>query len=289
MKSLKELIEKVEPAYQKEALLFSAHLYKCDLSYILAHLDKKISKTKEKELITAFKKITNDYPLAYLIGKKYFYGRPLFVNSKVLIPRPESEKIIDIGLEYARSLKKPVHFFDIGTGSGAIIISLAKEISKKNKNIYKKSRFLATDISETALKVARKNARSLRMDRKIIFKRGELINPYLQDINKSQGPIFIAANLPYLNQQERDKEISIKYEPKIALVSDSQDGLNLYKLLIKKISLLNKNISYQLLLEINPHQAEQIIFFIKKNLKLVHIKKEPDFQGQTRFVVVSKN
>jgi release factor glutamine methyltransferase len=290
MLSIKDLVNKLEPKYRNEALLYTAFLYKSDLSYILAHLDKKVSSQKAKDLKKAFSKIQKDYPLAYLTKQKYFYGHLFSLNSKVLIPRPESEEIIDLGLSYASSAKEPLKIIDIGTGPGTLIISLAKEMLKHNRLAYQKAEFLAGDISISALKIAKNNAQSLKIAHKISFKKTNLASAFLADIKKYKGKtIFISANLPYLNKAERAKEISIKYEPNLALIGGGSNGLLLYKLLLKQLASVMQDKKYYLVMEINPHQAKTLITSVREKLPLAKIQKKSDLSGRTRFIIVYQN
>lgn len=290
MTTLKDLISKLEPKYINEALLFTAFLYKSDLTHILAHLDKKVSPQKAKVLKKAFSKIEKGYPLAYLTKQKYFYGHPFALNLKVLIPRPESEEIINLGLNYAQSTKEPLKIIDIGTGPGTLIISLAKEILKQNKAVYNKAEFLAGDISTAALKIAQKNAQTLKMAHKITFKKSDLAKAFLLSLKKDQDKaIFISANLPYLNKTERKKEVSIKYEPDLALIGGGKHGLNLYQSLLKQLTKVLNDKKYYLVMEINPHQAKDLIKMSHQALPLAKIQKKSDLSGRTCFIIAYQN
>jgi release factor glutamine methyltransferase len=290
MTTLKDLINKLEPKYKNETLLYTAFLYKSDLSQILAHLDKKVSSQKAKELKKAFSKIEKNYPLAYLTKKKYFYGYLFSLNPKVLIPRPESEEIIDLGLNYANSVKEPLKIIDIGTGPGTLIISLAKELLKHNRLAYQKAEFLAGDISSSALKMAKKNAQALKTADKISFKKSDLASAFLPAIKKDEEKaIFIIANLPYLNKTERKQEISIKYEPDLALIGGGKNGLLLYQKLLKQLTKVLSDKKYYLVMEINPHQAKDLIATVSKILPAANIQKKSDLSGRTRFIIARQN
>jgi len=286
MISIKDLLSELEPKYRNEALLYIAFLYKSDLSNVLAHLDRKISPQKEKKLKNAFSKIRKNYPLAYLTKQKYFYNYPFLVNPKVLIPRSESEGIINLGLNYAQSTKKPLKIIDIGTGPGTLIISLAKELAKNNKATYTKASFLAGDISINAVKLAQKNANLLKVNKKITFKESDLASAFLTEIkNDKDRAIFISANLPYLNKEEREREPSIKYEPDLALIGGGKNGLYLYQALLRQLSPALQDKEYYLVMEINPHQAKELIKLCKQKLARVKIQKKPDLSGRTRFII----
>ncbi|MCX6796346.1 MAG: peptide chain release factor N(5)-glutamine methyltransferase, partial [Candidatus Falkowbacteria bacterium] len=158
--------------------------------FILSHSDEEIMMATQKKYLSDIKKRNSGFPLAYLTGKKEFYGLEFFVNQNVLIPRPQTELIIDevINLTYNNDYKFSI--IDVGTGSGCIIITLAKLLKQNN--------FYGIDISNKALRVARKNAK-LNKVTNIKFLRGNLLQPFLNSKFKIQNSkLVIIANLPYL-------------------------------------------------------------------------------------------
>ena len=254
-----KLIKKnISSAYLDTELLLSFVIGK-PREYILAHLDFKLTKNqilKFNKLIAARAK---NIPLAYLTQVKEFYGRNFYIDRRVLVPRPETEMIIEEckmqneecrmknapACRRGRECKNNTYVIDVGTGSGCIIITLTKELK------YKNLKFLATDISKDALTVARKNAKLHGVDKKIKFLQGNLLDPILK--NKKfvirhlpaaclsgrqgrQGSSFvICANLPYLTPVQIKNSPTIKYEPKLAL-SAGKDGLKYYRKLAKQLS-----------------------------------------------------
>jgi release factor glutamine methyltransferase len=240
---IKNAITKLERPLGQEAfldaLILLEYILKKDRSWILAHDEEIINK---KDLLAYNKLITkraNLWPVAYLTGEKYFYGYKFLVNKNVLIPRPESELIIETILPL---LNKKTVLIDLGTGSGCLIISLLLQ----NKNL---KQAIAIDISSLALKVAKQNARNYGLSKKITFIKSDL----LKNINFKKldnNNIIIMANLPYLKPSEM-KEPSIKHEPKQALVAGT-DGLKYYRELASQL----KNICQKTILicEINPGQ-----------------------------------
>ena len=193
-------------------------------------------------------------PKAYKNGYQDFYGRDFLVTPDVLIPRPETEQIIDsilnlAGKPYLPGVKtgknqlpdKP-KILDVGTGSGCIAITIKKELPK--------SEVYATDVSEKALKIAQKNA--TKHDARISF----IISHLCQNVNIN--PDVIVANLPYVdeNWDWLDKE-ALSYEPHIALYAKDH-GLSLIK------ELIDISNSKYLILEADPCQHEEIINFATK-------------------------
>lgn len=195
-------------------------------------------------------------PQAYKDGYKDFYGRDFIVTPDVLIPRPETEQIIDIVLNLAgkaylpgvkpaeRKLGKNPVILDVGTGSGCIAITLQKELPE--------AEVFASDISEKALNIAKKNA----------TKHGSSISFIISHLlrNVKFTPDVVVANLPYVNEEWDwlDKD-SLSFEPSIALYA-KDNGLKLIKELINQSS--DKNISY-LILEADPCQHDEIIKYAK--------------------------
>lgn len=211
-------------------------------AYILANFDYQFSLANHKRILKMINLRKKNYPLAYLKQEAFFYHLKLKVNEDVLIPRPATEKIVDLIME--EDLKREQQcFLDIGCGSGAIIIALADLLRK-----YRLYSFNALDISQKALQIAKLNSRRYHL--KINFKQSDLLNNFQLD---KQERKIITANLPYLNQADL-KEDSIKYEPKLALLADD-NGLALYKKLIIQLKDYNNLKAY---LEIKPEQEAEI-------------------------------
>lgn len=287
MFSIKEILIKFKATEQKQVLSLLTHLLNKDLSYILAHPEKKLSQPQFKQITSAIKQLENGYPLAYIIKEQYFYSRKFNVTKNTLIPRPESEDIIDLILNKSANKQDKQIFIDIGTGSGALIISLSKEIEQRNKTEYDASLFLAGDISPAALSVARQNAKSLQVSKQINFKSGDLAAPFLKTIKaKADSSYYIMANLPYLTPKERRFEPSIRFEPDLALLG-GRDGLSLYRQLLKQLRPAFSSIKYYLIMEINPKQAETLSKISINMFPKARIKKKSDLSAQTRFIILS--
>lgn len=169
-------------------------------------------------------------PFQYIIQQETFYGRDFFVNEDVLIPRPETEELIEEVEKRTKSLfdvNISLKLADIGTGSGAIAISIKKEIPRLQVT--------ATDISSAALAVAKKNAQVLSAD--ITFKQGDLLEP-IQD----QKWDIVLSNPPYIGHDEAKtlSDTVIDYEPHLALFAE-EDGLQLYRKMTRQLpKMMNK-------------------------------------------------
>lgn len=276
-----------ESELRREAQSLLAFVCRKDLSWLIAHPEYELKPGEEKLYQAKIKKLRTGSPLAYVIGEQDFYNYTFVVTPAVLIPRPESEIIIDEGLKAASGIEAPISFMDLGTGSGALIISLALELKTKQPTLYRRAKFFAGDISAKALIIARSNAKKYRLDKKIIFREGDLLAPFKKDINKlGHGKVFIMANLPYLTPLERRQEPSIASEPTLALIG-GRDGLSLYRRLLKSLGKELKSRPFSLLMEINPQQETALINIAQLSAGSACIKKVPDLSGRTRFISIS--
>lgn len=226
-----------------DAEILLAHTLKKPRTYLHAHSDELISE-REVQIAEARAALRLDRtPIAYIIGHKDFYGRPFKVTLSTLIPRPESEDIITITKEIAKT--KPVwRIVDVGTGSGCLGISTKLELPTADVTLI--------DISRHALMVAKANAAHLKADVTLIH--GDLLSEYPFNAD------IIIANLPYVGKEwKRSPETD--HEPSIALFADN-DGLALIEALLPQaVSHLSKN--GDILIEAAPKQHTAIIALAK--------------------------
>ena len=157
-------------------------------------------------------------PIAYITGRKEFWSRDFEISPDVLIPRPETEHLIEEVLKCYPDQDAAYDFAEIGTGSGCIAITLACE--------YPHANILATDISEKALNIARKNAVKYDVLKRIHFRQGDLYQAFPNELSPLD---MLVSNPPYLSLRDMDDiEQELRYEPRIAL-TDQQDGLSLMR------------------------------------------------------------
>lgn len=213
-------------------------------------------------------------PIAYIIGHKEFYGRDFVANEQVLIPRPETEAIIDITKTLLKDITNPI-IWEIGTGSGCIAVTLALEMP--NTDIY------ASDISPLALQIAQNNAILITGKQSLIkFFEGNLIDTFPQELQ----PNLIIANLPYLDQNQYTDD-SLLYEPDLALYSNN-NGLEHYIRLIQDIK--SRFIVYpKILIEINPEQVSPLQEFIHTIFISSRITIYKDLQELDRHILIEFN
>jgi release factor glutamine methyltransferase len=183
----------------EDFFILLAHTLKKDKVFLFAHPEYTISAANEARARSFFSRRTHCEPIALILGHKEFYGRDFAITKDTLIPRPETEILVDLALEEIRKYKtagvKKIALVDVGTGSGNIIITLAKETKKTLR--LPDIRYYAMDISAPALAIAKKNARQHRVNNIIKFHKGNLLDPYLPHTETKRSTI-IAANLPYL-------------------------------------------------------------------------------------------
>lgn len=258
--------------------------------YILAHPEKKLTRLQTKKITSFAERRFAGEPIAYIAGKKEFFGLEFRVNREVLIPRPETELLIEQVLKKIQNTKYPPRrqagkipdtIIDVGTGSGNIIVSIAKNIPSK---IRKKINFYAVDISKESLRVAKANAKKHKVGKKIKFIQSDMLEYFLKNKIKLKN-IFIIVNLPYVSPAlyEKNKN-NLKYEPKQALLSRN-NGLAHYTKLLKQIRSLITN-HCLLILEISPEQKPEISRILKRLLPKAKIKFFKDLAGKWRAVEI---
>ena len=213
----------------------------------------------------AIKRLENGEPVQYIVGDVDFYGNIIKVDKRVLIPRFETEGLVEIALKYLTNTNLDV--VDLGTGSGCIPITLKKKLPNINID--------AVDISLDALDVARENAKLNNVD--INFVHGDMLKP----LNKKYDSII--SNPPYIAYNEEVMDIVKNNEPNNALYADN-DGLYFYEEILKNCNKYLKD-KYYIFFEMGYSQGERIKELALKYLDCkVEIKK--DLQGFDRYVII---
>ncbi|MCD6356006.1 MAG: peptide chain release factor N(5)-glutamine methyltransferase [Anaerolineaceae bacterium] len=183
-------------------------------TWVISHPEHLLNKKEIAKLDACIIEVINGKPLPYIIEKQYFYGREFYVNPDVLIPRPETELLVENVIHTASRFHKTLRIADIGTGSGCIAISLAKALPN--------STVIATDISFPALEVAKKNLNRYLLNDRVRLIQANLLHGIRQKFN------ILCANLPYVPVKTLLNLEVIKFEPRIAL-DGGQNGLQLIK------------------------------------------------------------
>ena len=276
--------------HQLDSEILLSHVFKKSREFILANLNSGILQNTRMQFLKLIEKRRERFPIAYILGHKGFYGLDFYVNKNVLIPRPETEMLVEETLKilrchsrengdlYNRNLScqpaslceallagipgqarnNKLNILEIGTGSGCISISILKSLNHlipKSLNLL----FTATDISSNALKIAAKNAKKYRVEKRIKFVKSDLLDfiptdchsEFISESQKSKTEIpdqvrndicfdIIIANLPYVDKNEIKDEL--KYEPKEALFGGAKPTDPIKKLLIQISRLKSRQI-----------------------------------------------
>ena len=267
----KQLEEKGLSLETSKAFLFEL----CNENNVNLYLemDNEVMKEIENRFEDGIKRILNDEPMNYVLGYSYFYGYKYIVNKDVLIPRPETEELVCLILskydEYFKGQK--INICDVGTGSGAIAISLAKE--EPNLNVY------ASDISSEALEVAKQNAKNNGVVVK--FMCGSMLQPYIENNIKVD---ILVSNPPYIKQDEVLEASVVDYEPHVALFG-GEDGLKFYREIFENAhNILNKE--GMLFFEIGYDQKENLTKLAKQYFENAYIEVFKDINGKDRMLFI---
>ena len=243
----------------------------CEIDPIKIALEPNFNLSSESEdiLVNKMKMIINDYPIDYIINKKNFYGIDFYINENVLIPRPETEELVDWLIKDNLNIDDQKSVIDLCTGSGCIGISIDINNSYLDVTI--------SDISTDALKVCKTNKKNLNSNVKII----ELDLNSISEVNKKYD--IIVSNPPYLHPSESNQlDKNVKFEPDIALFTPEDDPLFFYEKILKfaSINLSENGIIY---LEINPNFIEEFNELLT-NYSINHVNFKDDFRGKKRLV-----
>ncbi len=260
-----------EPRLDAELLL--AHALQCARRHLYAHGDTRLTPAQQTAFDVLMQRRAAREPLAYITGHREFYGRNYYVDRRVLIPRPETEHLVELALAYLRSLPAdPCYVADVGTGSGIIAITIALE--------WPQAIVYGLDLSTEALAVAAINSTRLGAEERVIWRGGDLLAPLERRVH------CIVANLPYVAADEWD-ELSPEirhYEPAMALAG-GPDGMDLIRRLLSQAGdyLLPGG---AILLEIGARQGPAARRLAEDAFPRANVRLHPDFSGLDRVLAV---
>ena len=250
-------------------MLLSSYL-KVNPLELLTILDKEVDINIEKLYKSSLEALQENKPIQYVIGNVNFYGLKFIVNKNVLIPRFETEELVEQVVEYAKSLNKDkIKILDLGCGSGSIGLTL--------KSILKDSLVTLVDISKEALEVARLNANNLNLD--VTF----IESDWFSNIELEKYDIIVS-NPPYIKTNEEIEEIVKNNEPSLALYG-GVDGLDCYKKILANIKPY-LNDKFLIAFEIGETQKEVLYNIINSYLQDVEITCKKDLYGRNRMIFV---
>jgi release factor glutamine methyltransferase len=257
-----------------EARVLLGHITKLPPVQIYTQTEQTLSQEQERGLYELIERRLRREPTAYIVNRREFYGIDFYIDSRVLIPRPETELLVDTALEFSKNTcpTSPPLIADIGTGCGAITISLA--LNLPHSKIY------ATDISLSALEVARLNCEHHKVTRQVTLLQGNLLEPVPEPVD------LIVANLPYVRSSELENlspEIT-GFEPRTA-IDGGENGLKCIRQLLEQAG---EKINPQgcLLLEIGQNQEQEVIRLIHSCLNKVSFTFIPDLNRINRVVKI---
>jgi release factor glutamine methyltransferase len=271
-------LAKTSESPRTDALMLLAHVIGKEREWIIAHGEAFISKPQGEKFVSLCETRGEGTPLAYILGFAGFYGREFAVSDKVMVPRPETEHLVDEALAHIRARVNPdlpKHFvtaLDVGVGSGAIACTIAAE----NANVFVEG----TDTSSAAVKVAEHNARRLNVIQRCRFHFGSLASP----VGDRSFDVVIA-NLPYVPTPDIPKAPNpLAFEPREAL-DGGPDGLAAYRQFLPGSPSLLKP-GGLLLLEAAPPVMTGLMELAAAAFPSQEIEACEDFAGMARYVKV---
>ena len=282
LKSLQNIFHKeLKTIYNQNEInsfffMLSEHYYK--VSRIKLAIEPNYTIDNQNKLLKALESLKQEKPIQYIIGKIEFYGLPFKVNKHVLIPRPETEELVYWVISKAKNHEAEIKILDIGTGSGCIAISLAKNLPS--------AKLYALDVSKQALKTAKYNA--ILNDVSVEFINNDILN-LDKSIFKDFEFDIIVSNPPYVREQEKKliKANVLNNEPHLALFVKDENPLQFYKAMIF-FSVENLKKGGFLFFEINEYLAKDMIQLLNSN-NFSEIKLKQDFFKKDRMISGIKN
>jgi release factor glutamine methyltransferase len=254
------------PRLDAEVLL--ADVTGASRAQVLAWPERPLDESQTRDFRARVDLRSRGEPVAYLIGAREFYGRRFTVTPDVLIPRPETEHLVEVALAWCADRPPNPRIIDVGTGSGIIALTLAAEIPG--------ARIWGTDRSAAALEIARRNADRLHLKGRVMWLLGDLLSA-------AHGPFdIIAANLPYIPSAELGALEVARHEPRIAL-DGGPDGLGPIRRLLKQARLSRPGL---LLLEIGTGQAEAVSLLARDRFPGANSHWIHDYGGHVRVIAI---
>lgn len=255
------------------AKILAEYILQIDRNQIIINEDKQIKEHEKTRYYFALIEIIQGMPLQYITNKQEFMKLEFYVDENVLIPRPDTEILVEEVIEIAKKSNEHINILDMCTGSGCIGISLSKNL--KNADIT------MCDISPKAIEIAKKN-----YEKNIENNEAHFIESNMFE-NITEKYDIIVSNPPYIETSTiKDLSENVKKEPHIAL-DGGEDGLDFYKILISE-SLEHLNEEGYLCMEIGYNQRESVINLLNKSEKYKEIYSKKDFNENDRIIIAKK-
>jgi release factor glutamine methyltransferase len=258
-----------------DAVFLLAHVGGVSRAEMIAHRERELEPGVAERFLRLVEQRQRGVPLPYVTGEAGFYGRMFGVDARVLVPRPETELAIEWAVRHLRAIgRENGSAADVGTGSGAIAVSLACELPELN--------VFASDVSQDALSVARRNAARNRVFQHVTFLRGDLAAPLLR-----YAPFdCVVANLPYVPSAEcASAPDPVSFEPLLAR-DGGPDGLDMYRRLLPDLPRLiaPRGIA---ILEAAPSNARTLERLVRESLPNAGVETVRDYADLDRFVIAA--
>ncbi len=270
------LTDKKVDSPRLSAELILGHVLEKKRIELYTQFDHVVDKPRLEKLRDLVKRAGQHEPVAYLVGKTEFYSLEMVVCSDCLIPRPETELLVQRAIEFLRSRPGPNRVLDLCTGSGCVAVALAVNV--------KEASILATDVCDKALAAAARNVERHGVQERVKLLSGDLFDPIVPQMD--EGPFdLIVCNPPYVTAAEYgqlDKNVK-DYEPQRALLAGN-DGLDVLRRVIQQADPFLKS-DGALMLEIGYQQAAAVMDLIRQATKFQDPVVHRDFQGHERVVV----
>jgi len=271
--NIKEIITTAQKIIKTlDAEILACEVFNISKTQLITKSEEKISVELQKKFLDCVQQRKNGQSISEILKRKNFYGYDFIVNNDVLTPRPETEILVENAFEYIQE-NDIQEIIDIGTGSGCIIITLALLLEKINNNTYKK--FLAVDISEKALQIAKENAEKFDQQKNIIFKKSDLLS---QIKNTEIENACIITNLPYIPESDILAKEVINGDPKLALFSGKK-GSDLYTQFFNQLPDTFSAVFF----EFDPPQQKYFQKLLSEKFTKRKIYFFPDYSGDIRF------
>ena len=259
----------IEDAALEAEVLLREVLQKTRVDLFL-ELDSELSQEEYAAFRRLIRRRCVDEPTAYILGRREFYGRDFLVDNRVLVPRPETELLVEKAIEFAHEYDAPL-LADVGTGCGVVAVTLALELPEST--VY------AADISGDALRVARKNCRKHNVSIRVHLLKGNLLEVLPQPVD------IMTANLPYVCSSDLPRTGPSSAEPRLAL-DGGVDGLERIRQLCRQAGVKLRPTGH-LLLEIGQGQVEAVTMLLRSLFPGARLNVLPDLSGIDRVVALS--
>ena len=271
----KRLQEFEVPDSDLEAEILVRHTLKFDRETIFREFEKDLLKSEEQSIYSLLDKRLEGYPLSYITGKREFYGIDIEIGEGVLIPRQETEILVQTAITISKKMRKEnIKIADIGTGSAAISIAIALNIP--NSLVH------ACDISYEALEIAAENINKYSLEDKILLNQGDLLEPILDEMD------IILSNPPYIpNFQISSLPQEVLNEPRIAL-DGGKDGLQVISRLMKE-SVNKLSIAGAMVIEITPELSGKTVLLAREYFPEANILILKDLMENDRAILINRS